>query len=263
MTSIDIHGQDPKLDIPWPLIKGNQAVFIERIALGQPELDILGSHIAKELYLFGARVKTGTIHPEYGELERVEFLIIEKPLSCAKPIDHPLSQHDSVMYSREGEDIDYVCVDMIKKKDIRFLRRPPKWKASEASIPLHNGQFYHFHSQIHLPENPITRQYLTFATTLFLFVCIAEHDELRVQIFTQDTSQQTAEDHYLLESQMMRFDQHHDEAETVLQLITSGSKHLHDYILNHPNVSKHALELLAEHGKTKALKTYAAKKARP
>ncbi|WP_313739607.1 hypothetical protein [Pseudomonas sp.] len=262
LNPMDLQGKDPQLDIPWPLVKGRQAVFIERIALTRSEAEVLGSHTARELYLFGARVKTGEVHPQYGELERIEFLVIEKPENGTEAVAHALAQHQSVMYSREDEGRDYACVDMLKKKDIRFLRRPPKWKASDASIPCHDGQLYHFLKQVYLPETSTTRQHLTFSESLFLFVRITEHDELQVQIFTQDTSQQTAEDHYRLEAQMMRFDQHHDDAQVVSSMIENGSKLLQAYILEHPKVERQALKMLAEHGKTKSIRHAAIKKGR-
>lgn len=259
---MNLQGKDPQLDIPWPSIKGRQAIFIERIALTRSEAEVLESHTARELYLFGARVKTGEVHPKYGELERIEFLVIEKPENDKETIAHALAQHESEMYSREDESGGCACVDMLKKKDIRFLRRPPKWKASDASIPCHDGQLYHFLTQVYLPETPTTRQHLTFSESLFIFVWVTEHDELRVQIFTQDTSQQTAEDHYRLEAQMMRFDQKHDDAQVVSSMIENGSKLLQAYILEHPKMDRQALEMLAEHGKTKAIRDGAIKKGR-
>lgn len=113
---------------------------------------------------------------------------------------------------------------------------------------------------MYLPETATNRNYLTFVTTVFLFVHVLDQDELRVQIFTQDTSAQTVEDHYRLESQMMRFEQDYNDPAVVLQLIKAGNKLLHEHLLNHPKASKPTLELLAEHGKTKALKAEAAKK---
>lgn len=261
LIALNMRGQDPTLDIPWPQIHHNQAVFIEQITLAQADLDILGSQIKRELYLFGGKVNTGEVHPEYGELWRVDYLVIEKQLNSGTLIYHPLSQNEGVMYSRKGQDARPTCVDMIKKKDILFLRRPPKWDASQASIPTCNGQLFHFCSQVHLPQTATNRKFLTFATTVFLFVHVLEQDELRVQIFTQDTSEQTAEKHYRLESQMMCFDESYNDPAVVLQLIRAGNALLHEYLLNHPKANNHTLELLAEHGKTKALKAEAAKRA--
>lgn len=261
MICVDMNGKDPMLDIPWPEIQGNQAVFIERIKLEQADLEILGSQIERELYLFGGKVSTGEVHPEYGELFSVHYLVIEKQLNSGTLIYHPLSQNAEVTYSRKGEATRPVCVDMIKKKDILFLRRPPRWNASEASIPTCNGQMFHFCSQVYLPQTATNRKSLTFVTTVFLFVHVLEQDELRVQLFAQDTSEQTAEGHYRLESQMMRFEEYYNNPTVVLQLIRAGNKLLHEYLLNHPKASKQTLELLAEHGKTKALKAEAAKRA--
>ncbi|WP_312932020.1 ankyrin repeat domain-containing protein [Pseudomonas sp.] len=107
----DMTGQDPQLDIPWPTIGGNPAVFIKQIALTHAEMNTLGGQVAKELYLFGGCVKTGISHPKYGELRAVEYLIVEQSLDGAALIDHPLAQrkvaqrdvnfrHPAVAYKR-------------------------------------------------------------------------------------------------------------------------------------------------------------------
>lgn len=116
MIAVNMHGQDPMLDIPWPQIQGNQAVFIERITLAGADLEILGSQIERELYLFGGTAFTGEVHPEYGRLRRVHYLVIEKQLHSGALIYHPLSQNEGVMFSRKGEDTERACVDMLKKK---------------------------------------------------------------------------------------------------------------------------------------------------
>ena len=56
MTSIDIQGQDPKLDIPYPLIKGNQAA---------PHVGFAKSFAAA---LFFLRVNTLSAIPGLSEL---------------------------------------------------------------------------------------------------------------------------------------------------------------------------------------------------
>jgi len=148
----------------------------------------------------------------------------------------------------------------LKKKDILYLSKPPLWKATEASIPMFGDKLFHFCTQIYLPKNNTTKQYLTWDTTLFVFLFVTEQDELLVQIFQQDTSQQTAEEHYKLEVLMGEFEKKYTDIDKVEIIIRKGDKYLHDYILNHKRTNKQILELLLEYGKSKTFKNEVSKR---
>lgn len=250
------------LDIPHPEIKGQPTVFIDKITLSSAELEILGSHVARDIYLFGAMVKTGEVHSVFGELKRLELIAVERKTATGDGIFHHLAQHNSVMYKRDSDDTTTQCVDMLAKKDIRFLRRLPRWKASDASIPVYQQQLFYFCRQIYLPDNKTNRQYMTWEASLFVFLFVTEQDELLIQLFSQDTSEQTAEDHYRLEEMMLTFEQHYHDPVQVLSLIRQGDKYFHDYVLQHPKTNRETLALLLEYGKSKAFKAQVARKLR-
>jgi hypothetical protein len=193
-------------------------------------------------------------------LKQLELVVVEKKLDTNDMIFHSLVQHESIMYKREFDNTSSECVDMLKEKDILYIDRLPKWKAPEASIPKYHETLFYFCKQTYIPSNKTTQQYLTWNETLFTFIFITEQDELLVQIFGQDTSQQTAEDHYKLEEQMYEFDKNFEKLKIVEKLIKNGDKYLHDYILNHEKTDKKILELLIEYGKSKAFKSEVMKK---
>ncbi|MDR2905756.1 MAG: hypothetical protein LBU73_07375 [Helicobacteraceae bacterium] len=252
---MNIKEQKVEIDISNPEIGGNPSVYIGKISIGENELKTLNSSIHRELYIFGASVKTGETHPKFGELKRLELMVVEKKLETNEIIYHHLAQYNhSVMYKREFDKTTYECVDMLKKKDILYLNKPPLWKASEASIPKCGEKLFRFCTQIYLPENNTTKQYLTCGATLFIFLFVKEQDELLVQVFAQDTSEQTAEDHYKLEALMGDFEKNYADIDKVEKIIKKGDKNLHDYILNHKRTNKQILELLFEYGSSKAFK---------
>jgi hypothetical protein len=257
---MNINEKEIELNIEFPKIKENSTIFIDKIIIDQPKLELLKSSTPRELYIFGAIVKTGEVCLKFGELKRLELIVIEKKLSSDELIYHHLTQHKSVMYKREFDKTSDECVDMLNKKDILYTDRQPRWKASEASIPKYDDKLFYFCNQIYISKNKTTKEFLTWGFTLFTFLFITEEDELLIQIFEQDTSLQTAEDHYKLEEQMCEFDKNYRNLEIVEKLIKKGDKFLHEYILNHKKADKNILELLVEHGKSKAFKTAVMKK---
>ena len=258
---MNIKEEKIEIEITNPEINGQPSVYIGKISLSDKELNSLNSSTYRELYIFGASVKTGEVHPKFGELKRIEFMVAEKKMEPNEIIYHHLAQFDySIMYKREFDKTTRECVDMLKKQDILYINKPPRWKASEASIPKYEDKLFYFCMQIYLPENETTKQYLTWNTTLFVFLFVTEQDEMLVQIFTQDTSQQTAEDHYKLEALMGEFEKNYRNVEVVEKIIKKGDKYLHDYILNHKRTDKQILELLLEYGKSKTFKNDVSKR---
>ena len=260
---MNIKEQNIEMEIPNPEIKGQPSVYIGKISLGSAELHALNSSTPRELYIFGATVKTGEIHSQFGELKRLELMIAEKKMATNEIIYHHLAQFNySIMYKRKFDKTTSESVDMLKKKDILYLNKPPRWKASEASIPKYKNKLFYFCTQIYLPENKTTKQYLIWGATLFIFLFVTERDELLVQVFEQDTSQQTAEDHYKLEALMGEFEENYKNIDIVKEIIKKGDKYLHDYILNHKRTDKQILELLLEYGKSKTFKNEVSKRIR-
>lgn len=254
--NLNIKEEPLDLGFPNPEIKGTPTLFIGKITLGQEELTQLESKIPRELYLFGAVVKTGEVHLKYGELKRLELILVEKNLETKESIRYHLAQNNSIMYKSASDKTDnYECVDMLKKKDILYLHRAPKWKASEASIPKYKERLFHFSTQFYIPENKTNKAHLGWDETLYVFLCATENDKLLVEVFVQDTSGQTAEDHYKLEEMMAEYDASYNNPDKVHQLLKKGDKYFHEYVLEHKRTKRQTLESLLSFTKTKKMVT--------
>jgi hypothetical protein len=254
MMNLNIKAIPLDLGFDNPQIKNSPTVFIGKITLGKDELHKLESKIPRELYLFGAVVKTGEIHFHYGEVKRLELVAIEINLETNETTQHFLAQNDSVMFKRKQDPTDFECADMIKKKDILFLHRAPRWKVSEASIPKYDNKLFYFSTQFYIPENEVNKKYLGWGETIFVFLFVTEQDELLIQIYEEDTSEQSAEEHYKLEEMMMEFDACYNIPEKVHRLIEKGDKYFHEYVLEHKRINRKTLESLLIFAKTKKMK---------
>lgn len=254
--NLNIKEEPLDLGFPNPEIKGIPTLFIGKIILGQEELEKLESKIPRELYFFGAVVKTGEVHFKYGELKRLELMLVEKNLETKESIHYHLTQHNTIMYKITSDKTDdYECVDMLKKKDILYLHRAPKWKASEASIPKYKEKLFYFSTQFYIPENNTNREHLGWDETLYVFLYATETDKLLVEVFIQDTSGQTAEDHYRLEDMMAEFDASYNNPDKVHQLLKKGDKYFHEYVMEHKRTNRQTLESLLTFAKTKKMAT--------
>jgi hypothetical protein len=106
---------------------------------------------------------------------------------------HRLLQSVSVTSSERDEKADYVPAVDVRDPRSLSLGEPPKWKVSEAVWPTSDGKPMTFLGQLELPDSELTRRLLTWEITLFLF---ANGAELQFKVVEQDTTAQTAEDHY-------------------------------------------------------------------
>lgn len=133
----------------------------------------------------------------------IRFVVVEA--TADEPKAHVLAQHRSSTYQSGEESRDSVFASDMKKKELPdlCLAEPPKWKASDAQWPLLQGARMSFAAQFPLPENEVTRRWLTFNETAFLFW--REHEGHSVfKITTQETRFQSAEDHYRAEARRMK-----------------------------------------------------------
>jgi hypothetical protein len=106
---------------------------------------------------------------------------------------HRLLQSVSVTYSERDEKADYVPAVDVRDPRSLSLGEPPKWKVSEADWPTLDGKPMTFLGQVELPDSELTRRLLTWEITLFLFAGAAE---LEFKVVEQDTTAQTADEHY-------------------------------------------------------------------
>lgn len=117
---------------------------------------------------------------------------------------HRLAQCRSVTYQTGQDTKDAVFASDLKKKErvALCLTHEPKWKPAGAQWPLLDGVPMLFVEQFGLPENEVTRQWLTFNACLFLFWREVDGHSV-FKIMAQDIKYQSAEDHYRQEARRM------------------------------------------------------------
>jgi hypothetical protein len=182
-----------------------------------------------------------------------------------------LLQDKSTLFTQAGEPDHDQHVDMMQrhKKPMPCLVRPPRWKVGGG-----DGKWGHleerpmtFIGQIYLRENDLMRKLLTCNCSLFLFAGEDKTKTVHFKLYFQETSAQSAEDHYAMEEMISQFELDPTNREVVLKCLKMGTKQgvgkqVHEHILNHARVSKVALELLVELGSNKEIRTKAQQKLR-
>ena len=261
--NFNIKEEDLDLGFSNPKINGENSIFIGSILLEGENLIKLNTKTPRELFIFGTTVKTGEISMKFGELKALEFAVVEKNTSENTTVIHHLAQYrndDSILYKREADKTQYESVDMLKKKDIQYLNVPPKWKISNMNMPKYNNELFLFAKQFYIPENETTKRYIGWDETLYFFVHVTDEDELLVQMYPQDTSAQTAEDHYNLEILIGDYLQHHKNLKIVRKLLVEGDRYFFEFVLNNKRATRETLALMLELAKTKAMKTMISKR---
>lgn len=180
--------------VEWEAGYVPQPVFIGRCA----------APACGELPVFGVRYDfVRRTVPEPGKGYFVRYVVV--PPTGDGPVAHVLGQQRSTTYQSLEETGDSVFASDIKKKDMLALclAEPPRWKAGSAQWPLLAGTPMHFVAQFGLQESEVTRRWLTFNESVFLFW--REHEGRAVfKITTQETRFQSAEDHYRAEARRMK-----------------------------------------------------------
>ncbi|MCL2116816.1 MAG: hypothetical protein FWH27_00155 [Planctomycetaceae bacterium] len=256
---MDIYGKEPEFDFDYPVFGDNKPLYIGMIDLSDPEVMVkLGTKMPRKLFLFGGKAP----YPNDPQYTTVNYNVVEHNTTTKQTVSHYLAQfgEESVFWHEEGITTHGKCADMLKKKDCPSLFRHPKWKLDGMAWPTYQDQMFFFAQQIHVPENKFTSDTLSCHTTLYVFVLLAENDRLLVQLIGQDTSAQTAEQHYKLEQAMIDYEQNCDNPEIIEKLIKTNSKDFHQYLLDDTTITKTTLEFLVEHGKTKRIKDEAKKR---
>ena len=114
---------------------------------------------------------------------------------------HWLKQRkDNVAYSSLYEKKDCISAGEIKGANELSLGRRPRWKKSEAEWAAYQGQPMRFLGQVDLPENDVTRKFMTWDKSVFVFWQSIVGGSV-YKITTQSISLQTAEEHYALEQE--------------------------------------------------------------
>lgn len=180
--------------VEWEAGYEPQPVFIGRCAVPA----------CGELLVFGVRYdfEWRTL-PEPGKGYFVRYIVVQQ--TAEGPVAHVLGQKLSTTYQSLEETRDSVFASDLKKKDLPALclAEAPNWKAGSAQWPLLSGTPMHFVTQFALKESDLTRRWLTFNESVFLFW--REHEGRPVfKITDQETRFQSAEDHYRAEARRMK-----------------------------------------------------------
>ena len=182
--------------------------------------------------------------------------------TSGSPRAHHLAQYNHSIFHKAADDpCTSEAVDMLKKDQMPCASRRPHWKAHDASWPVHEGKPCLFLGQLYVPETPITRERFVWDEAVFVFASGAS-GVLLLQIYSEDMSAQTAEDHYRLEEMIAEFEAHPHDPSVVQPLIESGHRHFYEFLFDHPKLDQARLALVAQHGKTKTVRNRATKELR-
>jgi hypothetical protein len=263
------YAEAPSFEIrDWPMLNGNPMVFIHEWKFADMEAN--APFLSKtSALLFGGRIPVEGGYTHRGERvtgHKLEFRVLFHEPQKGTTTEQHLLQDKSTLFTQAGEPDHDQHVDMMQrhKKPMPCLVRSPRWKVGGG-----NGKWGHleerpmiFIGQIYLRENDLMRKVLTYGCSLFLFAGEDKTKTIHFKLYFQETSAQSAEDHYALEAMMSAFDRAPADREVILKCIDMGTeqgvgKQVHEYILNHARVSAVALELLAEQGANKQIRTKA------
>ena len=195
----------PRLD-PLPgwkdyTIKWLDGLEVPPVFLGQfripPHEDRAG---CLDVFLFGFRLeldRAAFSDFPVPDCHFVEYAVVELPSRKT----HWLSQRMyNTTYSSLFEKKDCMPATQVKRVGELSLDRRPRWKKSEAEWATYQGQPMKFVGQIDLPENNVTRKFLTWDKSVFVFWQPSCADSV-YKITTQSISAQTAEEHYAMEQE--------------------------------------------------------------
>jgi hypothetical protein len=259
-------------DPHWPVMDEIDWIFIRQFAIRSHSDQVSGALPDSDFYLFGGIRVSEFVNPNYVGPQlsrRIEFIVVEQPLGASQTVEHHLAQALTPVWiepSNRGQpDRQSQSVDMIKKNDFRFLARKPRWSRSGFGAPqwpMLEGRLMLFIGQVYVPENDMTREKLFPSNMILLFVDHRANGELCFAVDTQDTSTQSAEDHYEAEELMARFETNRSNEAIVKECVAAGNKYVQEYILEKKDVTSSELALLAQHGVTKTMRTASEKKLR-
>jgi hypothetical protein len=178
------------MDVAWASDPKPVPVYLGRFQLRH-------LHGLDDVHLMGARYDLAEAlvgGDALGDGYFLEYFVAEQ--TTGRWSLHRLLQSVSVTYSEGDEKADYVSAFDVGDPRSLSLGEAPKWKGSEAVWPISDGKPMTFLGQVELPDCELTRRLLTWDIALFLF---ASGAELQFKVVEQDTTAQTAEDHYGLE----------------------------------------------------------------
>lgn len=179
------------LPLEWKKKVTPRPVYLDRYTVGAADQ----GHWA---YLFGARYELPDVlvaGEGLGEGHFLEYLVARKGPVGGWAVAR-LLQQTSVTYSDTDERADYVPLRKVKDPASASVADPPTWvEPGEAVWPVYQGQPMRFVGQVTLSENDVTRRFLSWGVTAYLF---ESHNSgnARLKVVEQRTNPQSLAEHY-------------------------------------------------------------------
>lgn len=249
----DIKGNTVEFDFSVSKIGEHEPVFIGKVDLSAPDVMAkIGTKTPRELCLFGGREHDT-------EYRFLSYIIQEKRVSNGEMQEHYLVKKDrSSVYSERDEVLDEVAADMVKRKDCPCVKRYPSWRISEMNWPTTaDDELFVFVERFYVPDNELNNHSLYDNSNVYLFVHSSEEDKMSFGVLDQDAGSQSIQDHYKFEEAMIEYENNKNNPEIVEKLVKRKLKDFQLYLLDQSDLRADVLELIAEHGKTKAIKNEA------
>ena len=177
------------MQVVWPSAEDPAPVFVERFELGEGE----------SAYVFGTRYEiAGALFDgdSLGDGHVIEYFVVTgRPSTwrCTR-----LMQHEDVVYALPLEPIGHVPAVQVDAAG-SSVGKPPRWSSRSAAIwPTYASEPMLFVGQVAGRENEATAAPVA-GGTLYLFRSRQRED--RFALVDQDTSEQSAEEHYAVEEE--------------------------------------------------------------
>lgn len=177
------------MQVVWSSAEDPAPVFVQSFQLGEGGT----AWVFEERYEIAGALFDGD---SLGDGHVIEYFVVTggpATWRCTR-----LMQHEDVVYSAPLEPIGHVPANQVDAAD-RSISERPRWNSRTAAIwPTYAGDPMQFVGQVAQPANDATATPLAGAT-LYLFR--SHHGEDRFALVNQDTSEQSAEEHYAIEEE--------------------------------------------------------------
>jgi hypothetical protein len=144
------------------------------------------------------------------------------------------------------------------KGEYRWLARRPRW-LQEGEWAFFRGRPMVFVGQTVVPRNERTYKRLSTGEMLYIFAG-GNESESAVKVYFQFVGEQTAEQHYAVESLVMEFLERPGDADVIARCVEEGGRDVQEFMLAQDGLGEAALKLLSVKGTNKEIRDTAKKR---
>lgn len=177
------------MHVVWPSAEDPTPVFVQSLDLGEGE----SAYIFRTRYDLAGALFDGE---SLGEGHVIEYFVVTghpDTWRCTR-----LMQHEDIVYSQPLEPIGHLPAVEVDAA-ANSVGKPPRWSSRSAAIwPTDAGEPMLFVGQVAARANEVTAAPSTRGT---LYVFRSRQREDRFALVDQDTSEQSAEEHYAIEEE--------------------------------------------------------------